>query len=109
MAKLLPTRLPIAVQNVTPEVFNRLIRVLEINLGQFDPNSTPRFNATELAELNFLQGDVIFNTSLSILQVFDGANFINLTTDPNQKGFTATGSLGFVSVITSGNISVNIN
>ena len=64
MAKLLPSRLPLATQEVTPEVFNRLVRVLEINLGQFDPNSTPRFNATELSELNFVQGDVIWNTTL---------------------------------------------
>lgn len=63
MAKLLPSRLPLATQEVTPEVFNRLVRVLEINLGQFDPNSTPRFNATELSELNFVQGDVMeYNT-----------------------------------------------
>ena len=69
MAKLLPSRLPLATQEVTPDVFNRLIRVLEINLGQFDPNRTPRFNATELAELNFLQGDVIWNTSLNVLNL----------------------------------------
>ena len=67
MAKLLPSRLPLATQEVTPEVFNRLVRVLEINLGQFDPNSTPRFNDTELAELNFVQGDVIWNTTLNVL------------------------------------------
>tara|TARA_R100001510_G_scaffold56821_1_gene63161 strand:- start:2406 stop:2735 length:330 start_codon:yes stop_codon:yes gene_type:complete len=109
MAKLLPSRLPIATNDVSPEVFNRLVRILEINLGQFDPSSTPRFNATELAELNFLQGDIIFNTSLGILQVFDGIDFLDLTTNPNEKGLKATGSLGFVSVKTSGNISVNIN
>jgi len=54
MAKLLPTRLPIALQEVTPETFNKLVRILEINLGQFDPNRTPRFNATEIAEFKFL-------------------------------------------------------
>jgi hypothetical protein len=109
MAKLLPTRLPIALQEVTPETFNKLVRILEINLGQFDPNRTPRFNATEIAELNFLQGDVIFNTSKEVLQVYNGNDFINLTIDANEKGLKATTSLGFVSVKTSGNISVNIN
>ena len=109
MAKLLPSRLPIALEDVTPETFNKLVRILEINLGQFDPNRTPRFNATEIAELNFLQGDVIFNTSKEVLQVYNGNDFINLTTDANEKGLNATTSLGFVSVKTSGNISVNIN
>ncbi len=109
MGKLLPSRLPIALEDVTPETFNKLVRILEINLGQFDPNRTPRFNATEIAELNFLQGDVIFNTSKEVLQVYNGNDFINLTTDANEKGLKATTSLGFVSVKTSGNISVNIN
>ena len=44
MAKLLPTRIPLAGDEVTPELFNRLVRVLELNLGQFDPNRTPQFN-----------------------------------------------------------------
>ena len=109
MAKLLPSRLPLASQEVTLDVFNRLIRVLEINLGQFDPNRTPRFNATEISELNFLQGDVIFNTTKELLQVYNGSDFISLTTDNNEKGLKATGFLGFVSVKTNGNISVDIN
>ena len=109
MAKLLPSRLPIALEEVTPETFNKLVRILEINLGQFDPNRTPQFNATEIAEFNFLQGDVIFNTTKEVLQVYNGNDFINLTTDANEKGLKATTSLGFVSVKTSGNISVNIN
>tara|TARA_Y100000114_G_C11740604_1_gene318752 strand:- start:965 stop:1294 length:330 start_codon:yes stop_codon:yes gene_type:complete len=109
VAKLLPSRLPIALEEVTPETFNKLVRILEINLGQFDPNRTPRFNATEIAEFKFLQGDVIFNASKEVLQVYNGNDFIDLTTDVNEKGLKATTSLGFVSVKTSGNISVNIN
>ncbi len=107
MAKLLPSRLPLATQEVTPEVFNRLVRVLEINLGQFDPNSTPRFNATELSELNFVQGDVIWNTTHNVLQVYNGNEWIDLTSFESQ-GYEATASLGFVSIITNGNISINI-
>ena len=71
MAKLLPTRLPLATQEVTP--------------------------------------DVIFNTTKEILQVYNGNDFIDLTADSNEKGLKATGFLGFVSVKTSGNISVDIN
>ena len=40
MAKLLETRLPIAGGEITPDVFNRLVRVLELNLQKFDPNAT---------------------------------------------------------------------
>ena len=37
MAKLLPTRLPIASgESVSAETFNRLVRILELNLGSFD-------------------------------------------------------------------------
>tara|TARA_R100000479_G_scaffold147963_1_gene83483 strand:+ start:191 stop:520 length:330 start_codon:yes stop_codon:yes gene_type:complete len=108
MAKLLPSRLPLAMQEVSPEVFNRLVRVLEINLGQFDPNRTPRFNATEVAELNFLQGDVIWNTTLNVLQVYSGNNWIDLTDNPNAAGYEATTGLGTISVITGGDIAINI-
>ena len=45
MAKLLESRLPLALNSVDSTTFNRLVRVLEINLGQFDPNSTPQFIA----------------------------------------------------------------
>ena len=54
MAKLLPTRIPLAGDEVTPELFNRLVRVLELNLGQFDPNRTPQFTDSEISELNFV-------------------------------------------------------
>ena len=108
MAKLLPSRLPIASNEVTPVVFNRLIRVLELNLGQFDPNRTPQFNAAQVAELNFLQGDVIWNTSLNVLQVYNGNDWIDLGPSVHREGFEATTTLGFVSVVTGGNISINI-
>ena len=108
MAKLLPSRLPLAMQEVSPEVFNRLVRVLEINLGQFDPNRTPRFNATEVAELNFLQGDVIWNTSIDVLQVYTGNQWIQLHTPSNAQGFEMTASVGSLSVKTNGDISINI-
>jgi len=109
MARLLPTRLPLASNEVTPELYNRLVRVLELNLGQFDPNRTPQFNETEIAQLNFLEGDVIWNTSQGVLQVYIGNSWTQLHT-PNtpNNGFKATASIGAVSVITKGDIAVNI-
>tara|TARA_B100000780_G_C20984377_1_gene393497 strand:- start:173 stop:544 length:372 start_codon:yes stop_codon:yes gene_type:complete len=109
MAKLLPTRLPIASDEVNPDVFNRLIRVLELNLGQFDPNRTPQFNEAQIAELNFLQGDVIWNTSIGVLQVYVGNYWLQLH-EPNtpNEGLEAKGLVGILSVSTGGNISVKI-
>jgi len=37
MAKLLPTRLPVATTEISVDLYNRLIRILELNLGEFDP------------------------------------------------------------------------
>ena len=109
MAKLLPTSLPFAQNEVTGEIFNRLVRIIELNLGQFDPNRTPQFKETEIAQLNFLEGDVIWNTSQGVLQVYIGNSWTQLHT-PNtpNNGFKATASLGAVSVITKGNIAVNV-
>ena len=56
MAKLLPTRLPQALDEVSPDIFNRLVRILELNLGQFDPNRTPQFNQSELGETELYSG-----------------------------------------------------
>ena len=40
MSKLLPTQLPFAVgDNVSADTFNRLVRILEINLGSVDPDA----------------------------------------------------------------------
>ena len=41
MGKLLETRLPIAFNEVDPGIYNRMVRILEINLGRFDTTATP--------------------------------------------------------------------
>jgi hypothetical protein len=64
MARLLPTRLPLAEEEVSTETFNRLVRVLEINLGKFDPNRTPQLTYFGISELGcsiWVAGDIIFN------------------------------------------------
>ena len=108
MAKLLPTNLPLADNEVTPELFNRLIRILEINLGKFDTNSTPQFSDSEISSLNFNAGDVIWNTSIDVLQVYTGNQWIQLHTPSNAQGFEITASVGSLSVKTNGDISINI-
>ena len=49
MSKLLPTRLPLAeTGTVTAELYNRLVRVLEINLSAIDPDQVPSYNDDEI-------------------------------------------------------------
>ena len=49
MSKLLPSRIPNAAGDVvTPELFNRLVRVIELNLGEFDPDNTRQVNQNKI-------------------------------------------------------------
>ena len=40
MAKILETRLPVAIGELSPETFNRLVRVLELSLNKVDVDAT---------------------------------------------------------------------
>tara|TARA_R100000093_G_scaffold57927_1_gene30230 strand:- start:51 stop:362 length:312 start_codon:yes stop_codon:yes gene_type:complete len=103
VSKLLETRLPLAQGiEITPELFNRLVRILEINLSSVDPDKTASFNDDEIDELQFATGSIIFNTTRSIHQAFDGTQFRDLyshQTYPTGQG--ATMSVGSVTVTTS--------
>ena len=102
MAKLLPTRLPLAQgETVSADLFNRLVRILEINLGAVDPYNTLAISTTERDQLNFNAGTLIFNTTTEVLQVWDGYEFIDLTSHRTYlTGLSATGSVGSVTVST---------
>ena len=79
MSSILQTRLPLAQgETVSSDVFNRMIRILELNLSAVDINISPHFNATEISELQFATGAVIFNTTLGIHQAFDGTQLRDL-------------------------------
>ena len=109
MAKLLPTRLPLAEgENVSAELFNRLVRILEINLGAVDPDNTLQLSTAQRDKLNFNLGTLIFNTTTQVLQVFNGTEFIDLMNEPNPQGYEAQGFLGSISVITNGNITITL-
>ena len=103
MSKLLPTRLPLADgQSVTADTFNRLVRILELNLGSVDPNAVQIFNSTEISELQFATGAIIFNSTTEVHQAFDGTEFRNLYEHQTYlTGLSATMSLGTVTVSTS--------
>jgi hypothetical protein len=109
MSKLLPTQLPQAQgESVSSATFNRLIRILEINLGAVDPDNTLQLSTTQRDKLNFNLGTLIFNTTTQVLQVFNGTEFIDLTDEPNPQGYEAQGLLGNISVITNGNITITL-
>ena len=76
MAKLLETRLPVATDTVTALTYNKLIRILELNLGSINIDSTPHYNDENLGILNFNEGDIIWNTSIGVLQVYLGNEFL---------------------------------
>jgi hypothetical protein len=102
MSKLLQTRLPIAEgQTVSADTFNRLVRILEINLGSVDPDAIQVFNSTEISELQFATGAIIFNSTTEVHQAFDGTEFRNLYEHQTYlTGLSATMSLGTVTVST---------
>jgi hypothetical protein len=103
VSKLLPTRLPLADgQSVTADTFNRLVRILELNLGSVDPNAVQIFNSTEISELQFATGTIIFNSTTEVHQAFDGTEFRNLYQHQTYlTGLSVTMSLGTVTVSTS--------
>ena len=75
MAKILETRLPLAGLEITPEIFNRLVRILELNLQKVDLSATPTTNEERKLIDNFNPGDIVFNTDTNDLEFFNGKGF----------------------------------
>tara|TARA_R100001015_G_C4619942_1_gene176783 strand:+ start:1060 stop:1371 length:312 start_codon:yes stop_codon:yes gene_type:complete len=102
MSRLLETRLPSAQgDKVESGTFNRLVRVLELNLGSVDITISPHFNANEISTLQFATGAIIFNTTTEIHQAFDGTTFRDLYSHQTYPtGQSATFGLGSVTVST---------
>ena len=101
MAKLLQTNLPFATgPNVSADTFNQLVRTLEINLGSIDPDNTLQLTTAERDELNFNIGQIIYNTTTTTLQYWDGAAFQNIS---------AIGAVNLNVSDGSSTIGININ
>ena len=92
---------------VTCDTFNRLVCIMEFNLGRFDTTSTPQFTDFERNSSSFTAGYVILNTTTEELQVYDGDEWVNLTVGP-QFGLEAKASVGAVTVTLDGNVTVNL-
>ena len=108
MSKLLQTQLPIAQTEVTPEVFNRLIRLLEINLGSVDLDNTRQVSENELNTINFNAGSIIWNTTLEVLQVYTGNEWVDIGTRLVNDGLQATSAVGKVTVRNNGATSIKL-
>ena len=100
MSKILETRLPLATdETVTSDTFNRLVRILEINLGAKDIDQTPVFTNSEISTLQFATGAIIFNSTVEVHQAFDGTEFRNLYEHQTYPtGLSATAGIGAVTV-----------
>ena len=99
MSKLLPTRLPLSNErDVSSDTYNRLVRVLEINLAEVDPENTRQITTAERDTLNFNVGSIIWNTDIGVLQVFKGLYWEDISTPTNPQGFEAKSSVGSVTV-----------
>ena len=109
MSKLLPTRLPISMSpQVESDTYNRLVRVLEINLGEFNPDNTRQITTSERNTLYFDPGTLIWNTSIGVLQVYVGNKWIDLHTPVDPHGFEANAQLGAISIKTNGDITLTL-
>ena len=102
MAKLLPTSLPVATTEISVDLYNRLIRILELNLGEFDPSNTDQFTTTQRNSSLFNPGSIIWNTTVDKLQVWTGFGWYNIDAHPEEEqGLKGTASGGEVFVQTS--------
>ena len=107
MARLLETRLPLANGSVEPDLYNRMVRILELSLNSFDPTATYQYTDTTRDQNLFNRGDIIWNLTELTLQVYDGAEWQALYA-PSGKGVGATGELGTITVQASGSTTVSI-
>jgi hypothetical protein len=99
MSRLLSTRLPQETeQEVSASNYNRLVRILELNLGEFDPDNTRQINTTDRDKAKFNPGSLIWNTNNESLQVWTGSKWLTLSTPQNDHGLEATGSVGAVTL-----------
>ena len=107
MSKLLETKLPVAIGEISPETFNRLVRVLELSLNRVDIDSTLSVNETQRNENQFQIGDLIWNLTTSQLQLWTGEQWIDIYLG-TERGVEGVGGLGKLSVSTNGAIEVSI-
>tara|TARA_R110002096_G_scaffold2191_1_gene11598 strand:- start:3 stop:335 length:333 start_codon:yes stop_codon:yes gene_type:complete len=107
MSKLLQTKLPVSIGEISSETFNRLVRVLELSLNKVDIDATLSVNETQRNKNKFNNGDIIWNLSTNQLQLWNGQTWVDLYSG-NEKGIQAVGQIGNVTVATGGATSIEL-
>ena len=107
MAKLLETKLPVAIGEISPDTFNRLVRVLELSLNKVDIDSTLSVNETQRNENQFQAGDIIWNLSTDQLQLWTGEQWADIYSG-TERGVEGVGGMGKLTVSTNGSTEVPI-
>ena len=108
MSKLLQTQLPIASDTVTSDLFNRLVRILEINLGAVDLDNVRQISDAEKNTLKFNDGSIIWNTTVGVLQAYTGNKWIDIGERTLGKGFEMTSSVGSVTIKIAGATTITL-
>ena len=108
MSKLLQTQLPLAVGSVEPDLFNRLIRILEINLGAIHLDNIRQISDPEKNTLKFNDGSIIWNTTVGVLQVYTGNKWVDIGERTLAKGFEMTSSVGSVTIKLAGATTITL-
>ena len=108
MSKILQTQLPLASEQVTSDIFNRLVRILEINLGAVDLDNVRQISDPEKNTLQFNAGSIIWNTTVGVLQVYTGNEWIDIGERSLPKGFEMATDVGKVAVKTNGDITIEL-
>lgn len=109
MSRLLATRLPQETEDtVNGDTYNRLVRILELNLGEFDPDNIRQINSADRGIVRFNPGSVVWNTSNEAFEVYTGSRWLTLSTPQNSHGFEATGTVGAVTVKLDGATTITL-
>ena len=108
MSKILQTQLPLASETVKSDIFNRLVRILELNLGAVDLDNVRQITDAEKNTLLFNDGSIIWNTTVGVLQVYTGNKWVDIGDRTLPKGFEMTSDVGKVSIKTNGDITIEV-
>ena len=109
MSRLLQTRLPISVTDtVESETYNRLVRVLELKLGEIDTDNIRQITTAGRDQANFNEGSIVWNTDIGALQVYEGLYWQNISTPSTPSGFEAVANVGKVTLKLNGSTTINV-
>ena len=107
MARILETKLPFAQDELSPELFNRLVRILEISLNKADIGSLDILSETQRNSTSFEIGALIWNISTNQIQLWTGSQWGDIYA-ATEKGTEAVITAGIVTVSVAGNTVIPI-